>query len=40
LALALEDDHQVKIIEKDPKRAYKIANDLGNTVVLLGDCTD
>ena len=40
LALALENDHQVKIIEKDPKRAHKIANDLGNTVVLLGDCAD
>ena len=40
LALALEDDHQVKIIEKESIRANKIANDLGNTVVLLGDCTD
>jgi trk system potassium uptake protein TrkA len=40
LALALEDGHQVKIIEKDSRRANKIANDLGNTVVLLGDCTD
>ena len=28
LALALEDDHQVKVIEKDPRRANKIANDL------------
>ena len=40
LALALEVDHQVKIIEKDPSRAKKIANDLHNTVVLLGDCAD
>jgi len=40
LALALENDHQVKIIEKDPIRAKKIANDLGKTVVLLGDCAD
>lgn len=40
LALALENDHQVKIIEKDPERAQKIANDIGNTVVLLGDSTD
>lgn len=40
LALALEDDHQVKIIEKEPKRAHKIANDLDHTVVLLGDCAD
>ncbi|WP_340123626.1 Trk system potassium transporter TrkA [Methylobacter svalbardensis] len=40
LALALEDDHQVKIIEKEPIRAQKIANDLDHTVVLLGDCAD
>lgn len=40
LALALESDHQVKIIEKDPRRAHKIANDLDHTVVLLGDCAD
>ncbi|MDD2801824.1 MAG: Trk system potassium transporter TrkA, partial [Methylococcales bacterium] len=40
LALALEKDHQVKIIEKDPRRAKKIANDLDHTVVLLGDCAD
>ncbi|MFZ2727199.1 MAG: Trk system potassium transporter TrkA [Methylococcaceae bacterium] len=40
LALALENDHQVKIIEKDPRRAKKIANDLNKTVVLLGDCAD
>lgn len=40
LALALENDHQVKIIEKDPRRAKKIANDLDKTVVLLGDCAD
>ncbi len=40
LALALEKDHQVKIIEKNPVRAQKIANDLDNTVVLLGDCAD
>ncbi|MFI3220219.1 MAG: Trk system potassium transporter TrkA [Methylococcales bacterium] len=40
LALALENDHHVKIIEKNPNRAQKIANDLNNTVVLLGDCAD
>ncbi|MDO9103787.1 MAG: Trk system potassium transporter TrkA [Methylovulum sp.] len=41
LALALEDDyHQVKIIEKDPRRARKIAADLKSTIVLLGDCAD
>jgi trk system potassium uptake protein TrkA len=40
LAMALESDHHVKIIEKDPRRAQKIANDLERTVVLLGDCAD
>ncbi len=40
LALALERNYQVKIIEKDAIRAKKIANDLNNTVVLLGDCAD
>jgi trk system potassium uptake protein TrkA len=40
LALALENKHQVKIIEKNPIRAQKIANDLNNSVVLLGDCAD
>ncbi|MEI7994752.1 MAG: Trk system potassium transporter TrkA [Methylococcaceae bacterium] len=40
LALALENDHQLKIIEKNPIRANKIANDLRKTVVLLGDCAD
>lgn len=40
LALALENDHQVKIIEVNPKRAQKISNDLENTVVLAGDCAD
>ncbi len=40
LGLALENDHQVKIIEKDPRRAKKIANELHKTVVLNGDCAD
>jgi trk system potassium uptake protein TrkA len=40
LALALQNDHQVKIIEKNPKRANKIANELEKTVVLHGDCAD
>ena len=40
LALALEDNHQVKIIEKDSRRAKKIANDLDKTIVLLGDCAE
>lgn len=40
LALALQNDHQVKIIELNPKRANKIANELEKTVVLNGDCAD
>jgi trk system potassium uptake protein len=40
LGLALENDHQVKIIEKDPRRAKKIANELHKTVILKGDCAD
>lgn len=40
LGLALENDHQVKIIEKDPVRAHKISNELHKTVVLQGDCAD
>jgi trk system potassium uptake protein TrkA len=40
LAIALEKDHHIKIIEKDPRRAHKIANDLDHAVVLLGDCAD
>ncbi len=40
LAMALEHDHQVKIIEKDPRRAKKIASVLNNTTVLVGDCAD
>lgn len=40
LAQALENDHYVKIIELDPKRVRKIANDLDRTIVLQGDCGD
>ncbi|MGZ8262482.1 MAG: Trk system potassium transporter TrkA, partial [Methylotenera sp.] len=40
LALALQDNYQVKIIEKEARRAKKIANELDKTVVLLGDCAD
>ncbi len=40
LALALEKDHYVKIIEQDPKRVKKIANELSKTIVLQGDCGD
>jgi trk system potassium uptake protein TrkA len=40
LALALEKNHHVKIIENNPERARKIAGELKNTVVLQGDCAD
>jgi len=40
LAQALEKDHYVKIIERDGKRAKKIANDLNRTIVIHGDCGD
>lgn len=40
LGLALENDHQIKIIEKDPKRAKKIANEILKSEILRGDCTD
>ncbi len=40
LALALQNSYQVKIIEKDPRRAKKISHELGKTIVLLGDCAD
>lgn len=40
VAQALENRYQVKVIEKDPERAKKIAGDLINTVVLLGDASD
>ncbi|MGZ8215913.1 Trk system potassium transporter TrkA [Methylomagnum sp.] len=40
VALALENRYQVKVIERDRKRAEKIAGDLANTVVLAGDASD
>ncbi len=40
VAQALEGRYQVKLIEKDYKRAQKIAADLSNTVVLAGDASD
>lgn len=40
LALALEHNYQVKIIEHDLNRAKDIANDLRKTLILHGDCTD
>ncbi|MGH8475774.1 MAG: Trk system potassium transporter TrkA [Methylococcales bacterium] len=40
LALALENGHQVKVIERNSDRTKKIAGELDNTLVLHGDCTD
>lgn len=40
VAQRLEKDYSVKVIEKNPKRARKIAAELAHTVVLLGDASD
>lgn len=40
LGLALQDDYHVKIIEKDLRRAKKIANEIESAVILKGDCSD
>jgi trk system potassium uptake protein len=40
LAKALEKHYQVKIIERDPKRARRISELLENTIVLEGDAAD
>lgn len=40
VALRLENDYSVKVIEKDQKRARKIAAELGKTIVLQGDASD
>jgi trk system potassium uptake protein TrkA len=40
LAAALERDYQVKLIERDRKRATAIAEDLPRTIVLHGDVAD
>jgi len=40
LARRLERKHHVKIIERDPIRAERIADDLDTTIVLVGDCAD
>lgn len=37
LAKALEGEHQIKIIEADPKRAEFLAEELESSIVLLGD---
>ena len=40
LALALEQTNQVKIIERDPKRARVISEKLNKAIVLVGDAAD
>ncbi len=40
LALALEQTNQVKIIERDPKRARYISEQLNKAIVLVGDAAD
>jgi trk system potassium uptake protein TrkA len=40
LARRLEKDHQVKLIERDPRRARRVAEQLGGTIVLQGDAQD
>jgi len=40
LALALEQNNQVKIIERDPERARVISEQLNKAIVLVGDAAD
>jgi trk system potassium uptake protein TrkA len=40
LALALEQTNQVKIIERDPKRARQISEQVAKAIVLVGDAAD
>ena len=40
LALALEQTNQVKIIERDPRRARQISEQLNRAIVLVGDAAD
>ncbi|MEX2125934.1 MAG: Trk system potassium transporter TrkA [Woeseia sp.] len=40
LALALEQTNQVKIIERDPRRAKIISEQLNKSIVLVGDAAD
>ena len=40
LARRLERSHHVKLIERDPVRAGRIAEDLDTAIVLVGDCAD
>lgn len=40
LAQRLEGEHQVKLIERDPRRARRVSELLNNTIVLSGDAAD
>ncbi|WP_444543116.1 Trk system potassium transporter TrkA [Methylogaea oryzae] len=40
VALRLEHDYSVKVIERDTRRAHKIAAELTHTIVLNGDASD
>ncbi len=40
LAQKIEREHQVRLIERDPRRARRIAEQLANTIVLQGDAAD
>ncbi|MCK3655305.1 potassium transporter peripheral membrane component [Pasteurellaceae bacterium Macca] len=40
LAKSMEEKCRVKLIEKDPQRAERLAEQLSNTLVLLGDASD
>lgn len=40
LAQKIEREHQVKLIERDSRRARRIAEQLSNTIVLNGDASD
>ena len=40
LAQRLESEHQVKLIERDQRRARRISEQLNNTIVLSGDAAD
>jgi trk system potassium uptake protein TrkA len=40
LAQRLESEHQVKLIERDARRARRVSEQLSNTIVLSGDAAD
>ena len=40
LARALEKNHQVKVIERDPVRAEHLSSELNNSLVFVGDSSD